>query len=127
MARDRVLPEPLARTNGRGVPWVAVVTVSAVALVVGIAFADHSSVMTSLVTFGALSSYVLLHAAVVARCWVTERSGRWLVHLVVPVAGALSVLAVLATGDALALTVGLVWLAVGVGGFLIHQALRRTS
>lgn len=125
MARDRVLPEGLARTDRRGVPHVAVLVVAALSLVLGIALAGRSSLATSLVTFGALSSYVLLHVSVIVRCWVRERSGRWLRHLVVPVLGMLTLLTVLSQTETLTRTVGLGWLAVGLIGYAAETVRAR--
>lgn len=119
MARDGVLPEPLARTNARGVPHVATLTISAIALVVSVAFAEQAEQMTSLVTFGALSSYVLLHGSVLYRFLFVERSRRWLTHLVVPVAGILTLLVALARSNSTTLTVGLGWLALGLVGYAL--------
>lgn len=114
MARDGALPRALSATNHKGVPTRAVAVVTAVALVVSVAFAEHAELMTSLVTFGALGSYLLLHVAVVWRCLVTERSHRWLLHLVVPVLGAACLLVVLASTAPITRSVGLCWLAVGL-------------
>ena len=124
MARDGVLPTPLARTNARGVPHIATLTIGAVALVVSVTFAEQAELMTSLVTFGALSSYVLLHGAVLVRCLRTERSRRWATHLVVPVLGIVTLVVALARSSQITLTVGLGWLAVGILGHLAWSRLR---
>lgn len=118
MARDRVLPGVLATTNRRGVPQAASLVIGGVALVVSTVFAEQAELMTSLVTFGALSSYVMLHAAVIARCLVTEGSRRWLRHLVAPVLGAAALVAVVARSTPITLIVGLSWLGLGVAGYL---------
>ncbi len=125
MARDRLLPDVLATTNRTGVPVPATIAVASVTFVLAAAFAGEAELMTSLVTFGALTSYVLLHAAVVVRCVVTERSRRWITHLVVPVLGALGLVAALVRTSDLARTLGLAWLAVGVAGYLVLRAVRR--
>ncbi|MGJ3507662.1 APC family permease [Enemella sp. A6] len=127
MARDGVLPRQLARTSSRGVPHVAVLTIGAIALVVSVVFAEQAELMTSLVTFGALSSYVLLHLAVLARCLGTERSTRWLTHLVVPVAGIATLLLALSRSTQITITVGLSWLVLGIAGHLLWSRIKPSS
>ena len=127
MARDKVMPAVLARTTRRGVPHLATLAVAALTLVVSVAFAGHAELITSLVTFGALSSYVVLHLAVVLGCFVRERSGRWLVHLVLPVLGAACLVVVLAATSPLARWVALGWLALGMLHHLGSQLLHRRT
>lgn len=114
MGRDGVLPSALGRTSARGVPVVATLLVGVIALVLAVAFAHHASLVTSLVTFGALSSYVVLHGAVLAHCLRAERSGRWVTHGLVPVLGIGTLLVALWQTPTLARTVGLAWLAIGL-------------
>ena len=92
MARDRVMPAVLSHTNSKGVPWVAIVVVTVVTAILAVTFDCHVEVMTTLVTFGALSSYVMLHADVIAQCIVKEKSHKWVRHLIVPILGALTLL-----------------------------------
>lgn len=125
MARDRVLPGPLARTTAKGVPHIAVVCVAVLSLGLAIGFANRAGLMTSLVTFGALSSYVVLHLAVINQHLVRERSGRFLVHLVVPVLGALTLLVALSRTQPMTRTIGLAWLAAGIAGHLVVRRVRR--
>ena len=119
MARDGLLPKPLARTTSRGVPLWATVAVASVTLVLAVVFAGQAELMTSLVTFGALTSYVLLHIAVLIRCLRTERSKRFVTHGVVPVLGIAGLLLSLARTTELTLVVGLSWLTVGLLGYVI--------
>ena len=80
--------------------------------------------MTTLVTFGALSSYVFLHADVIAQCVFKEGSRKWMRHLVVPILGALTLLIALAKTEEMTRIVGLSWLAAGVIGAIIARAHR---
>lgn len=121
MGRDGVLPRFLGVTTDAGVPRAAVLTTGALALVLGIALAGRAELVTSLVTFGALSSYVFLHAAVWWRCWNQERSGRLVAHLLVPLLGSLALLFALNQTEGLTRTVGLVWLAVGATVLLVQK------
>lgn len=127
MARDRVMPHRLAATTAKGVPWLAIVAVSVVTAVLSVVFAGRAEIMTTLVTFGALSSYVFLHADVVVQCIVKERSRRWLLHLVVPILGAGTLLVALARTEEITRLVGICWLAVGLVGALVARVHRSRS
>lgn len=124
MGRDGVLPRVLGRTSASGTPVVATAVVGVIAMVVSVAFAEQDSLMTQLVTFGALSSYVVLHVAVLVHCLRGERSGRWWTHGVVPVLGVVSLVAVLWQTPGQARTVGGIWLALGVLGALVTSFVR---
>jgi amino acid transporter len=114
MARDGRLPRALAQVHAtKRIPHRAILTVAAVALVTGLVFANRLEMLTSLVSFGALVGFLLLHVSVIVHFWWRERSGRWVMHLSVPVVGAAVVLFVLANMSRNAQIVGVLWLAAG--------------
>ncbi|MFG3504352.1 APC family permease [Streptomyces sp. NPDC047821] len=120
MARGRRLPRVLARTDA-GVPRVALLLAAAVTMVAAVWAArrgDGMDHLVSVVDIGALTAFVLLHASVVG-WFVVRRAGtgappHWLRHLVLPVVGAVVLLAVIAEAATSALVVGALWLAVGL-------------
>ena len=124
MARDKVMPSVLSLTSSKGVPWVATVVVATVTAILAVTFASHVETMTTLVTFGALSSYVFLHADVIVQCVSKEGSRKWVRHLVVPILGALTLLIALAKTEEMTRIVGLSWLAAGVIGAIITRVHR---
>ena len=124
MARDKVMPSVLSLTSSKGVPWVATVVVATVTAILAVTFASHVETMTTLVTFGALSSYVFLHADVIVQCVFKEGSRKWVRHLVVPILGALTLLIALAKTEEMTRIVGLSWLAAGVIGAIITRVHR---
>ncbi|MET9432247.1 APC family permease [Streptomyces sp. NPDC003036] len=127
MARDRRLPRVLARTDG-GVPRVALGVAAVVTLVAAVWAARRDEGMdhlVSVVSIGALTAFVLLHASVVG--WFAVRRGgtgqrgggtgrppHWLKHVVLPVVGGAILVAVIAEAATSALVVGSLWLAVGL-------------
>jgi amino acid transporter len=124
MGRDRQLPPALARVHPRhGTPYVGMVVASAISLVVALSLRNHLDELISVINFGALSGFLLLHISVIILFWFKRRSGQWLLHLAMPVAGAAVVLTVLSGMSSLAMTLGLSWLAVGLvyGGVLMKQ------
>ena len=127
MAREGRLPAVLGRVSGRGgVPVLATTGITAVTLALAV-WAAHEptglDLLASTVSLGALSAFVLLHASVVAYYVVRRGSRRWLAHLVVPVAGAVALVAIIGYADHHAQTVAVVWLALGL---LLALARRRT-
>lgn len=120
MARDNSLPSVLARTTRKGVPHYATTFVALLTLAIAVGFASHAEMMTSLVTFGALTAYVILHGAVIVGCFFREKSGNWLVHLVCPVLGAAFLLVILSRTAEPTRWIGLGWLAFGM---LVHIAM----
>jgi amino acid transporter len=81
--------------------------------------------LASIVNFGALSGFLLLHLSVLAYFGVQRRSAAWLQHWVVPVCGIIVVLAVFSGMSALAVKVGTAWLAAGLVYGAVLKALHR--
>ncbi len=116
MARDHQLPRFLAYvTPKRQVPQNALLFIAAISLVVGVLGAENSTLLTTLVTFGALTAYIMLHIAVFWHLGIQGgRNRRVFTHLISPVLGAAVLLYALWSADANARILGLSWLAVGV-------------
>lgn len=115
MARDGQLPRFLAHIHPvRRVPERAVLFVSVVSLVLGLFFVGQLALISSLVNFGALFSFLLLHVSVVVYFLVRQRTRAYGIHLGSPVIGFVIIAFVLANTDAHAKIGGTVWLAIGV-------------
>jgi amino acid transporter len=115
MARDGKLPRFLAHVDAkRKSPQRAVLLVAAVTLVLGLAMVSRLELLVSLVNFGALFGFLMLHLSVIWHSFFRQRSGRWIMHLVVPLIGLAVIGYVLANADRLAKIAGTSWLAVGV-------------
>ena len=116
MARDRQLPRFLAHVSqNHHVPDRAILLVAAVSLVVGVYMAsrdDAVTLLSTLVNFGALTAFLLLHASVINH--YMRREGQSVMrHLVAPLCGLLIIAYVIIQADVAAQTLGLVWLALG--------------
>jgi len=115
MARDGQLPRFLAHVHPvRRVPQRAVLLVSTVSLVLGLFFVGQVAFLSSLVNFGALFSFLMLHVSVVVYFLIKRRGQRYGVHLVSPLLGFGIIGFVLVNADANAKAGGLTWLAIGV-------------
>lgn len=116
MARDGHLPKLFARVSGRHkVPVNAMIMISALALAIGIFGVSQASLLTTLVTFGALLSYILMHFSVITHFFKRNGSRQWFTHVISPLLGAAILMVALWDADANAKIVGIIWLVIGVG------------
>jgi amino acid transporter len=115
MGRDGQLPTVLAKVHAiHGTPYVGMIVTTAISLAVALAMSYQMDELVSIVNFGALSGFFILHVSVIVLFWVKAKSRRWFAHLLVPIAGIIVVIAVLSGMSALATRLGLVWLAFGL-------------
>jgi amino acid transporter len=120
MARDGKLPAALARVHPRyKTPYISTISVAVVSLVVGLLFSSRLDDLSRVVNFGALSSFILLHLAVIRHYFVRQRSGDWLRHLLFPLAGLSIIVYVLYEMDPAAKWLGSAWLALGAIYYLV--------
>jgi amino acid transporter len=120
MARDGKLPAILARVHPRyKTPYVSTLMVAAVSLLFGLLFANRIDVLTLIVNFGALSSFVLLHLSVINHYLIRQRSSQLLRHLLFPLVGLMVIAYVLYEMDRAAKILGLCWIVIGVFYYLV--------
>lgn len=117
MARDRQLPPFLAKVHAKhGVPVNATLLVAAVSLALGLYMAsrdDGITLLSTLVNFGAMTTFLVLHVSVVVHYLVRNKSRDWWRHLIAPAIGFAILFYVVINAQVAAQTLGFVWLAVG--------------
>ncbi|MDV6263982.1 APC family permease [Rhodococcoides yunnanense] len=114
MARDSKLPKVLAYVSPRnGVPVVSVLAVALISLTIALGQAGRLEFLTTVVTFGAVAAYVMLHAAVI---WGLGRNSGSSIfaHRISPVLGSGILIYALWSASTDAKILGLTWLAVGI-------------
>lgn len=115
MSRDGQLPRFLAHINVKNrVPERAILLVAGLTLVLGLFFVGQIGLISSLVNFGALTAFLLLHVSVVTYFGVRRRSRNIALHWVGPIIGFGILAFVLWNADPAAKIGGLVWLAIGL-------------
>lgn len=120
MARDGRLPRTLAHVHGlRKVPERAIFVVGAITLVLSLALLDQLELLTSMVSFGALLGFLLLHLSVMVHFIGRRQSRDWLNHLVVPAIGLAIIGYVLWNAETNAKIAGAGWLVLGAGVLLL--------
>ena len=125
MSRDRQLPSFLSKISARQVPMAAILVVSAISVVLVLFFVGQIALISSLVNFGALFAFCLLHVSVVWYYIGRKKSKNYLLHLVVPTLGFLIIGYVLFNADSLAKIGGIVWLAIGAVVFIVNRVTGR--
>ncbi|ARC56673.1 Putrescine importer PuuP [Frondihabitans sp. 762G35] len=127
MSRDRQLPRFLSVINKRQVPQAAILVVSGLSAILVIGFVGQIDLISSLVNFGALFGFMLLHLSVIVHYVVRKKSRNLLLHLVVPVIGFLIIGYVLLNAAPQAKIGGVVWLILGAGVFLYYRLTGRKT
>jgi amino acid transporter len=118
MARDRQLPSFLARVSPRHqIPVNATFLVAGVSLVLGVFLttrANGITVMSTLVNFGAMTAFLVLHVSVVVHFVVRQGSRDWWRHLICPILGFVILFYVVINANIAAQRLGFAWLGVGL-------------
>ena len=126
MARDRQLPHFLAQVHPKHkVPVNATFLVAAVSLVLGLYMANRSdgiTLLSTLVNFGAMCAFLVLHLSVINHFIRRQGSRQWLVHLVYPLIGFGILAFVVVNAKVAAQQLAFVWIAIGVGVLLYFRA-----
>ena len=127
MARDGKLPRRLSQVQPvRKVPEQAVLVVAAVTIVLGIFLVDKLELLTSMVSFGALIGFLLLHASVIVH-FRREAAGNIWRYVVAPIVGLVIIGYVLWNAEANAKIAGCLWLAAGAAYYLSLRILARPT
>jgi amino acid transporter len=125
MARDGRIPRLLARVHPqRKIPDRAILLVAAVHLAVGLLLANELELLASLVNFGALFGFLMLHVAVIAHYAGRHKSRDWMRHLLIPLTGSAIIAYVLINMATPAKIAGISWLVVGIGMVFVSKRTR---
>jgi amino acid transporter len=115
MARDGKLPKVLAKVHPKhNTPYLSIYLVAVLSLAICYLFIDSVDTLTSLVNFGALSGFMLLHLTVINYYWRRQKSGQVVRHLICPMVGFIIVAAIMYNMGVDAQKLGLIWIALGL-------------
>ncbi|EJN29702.1 APC family permease [Pseudomonas sp. GM80] len=115
MARDGKLPKVLAKVHPKhNTPYLSIYLVAVLSLLICYLFINSVDTLTSLVNFGALSGFMLLHLTVINYYWRRQKSGKVVRHLICPVIGFIIVAAIMYNMGVDAQKLGLIWIALGL-------------
>ncbi|MEV6922914.1 APC family permease [Dactylosporangium sp. NPDC051485] len=118
MARDRQLPKFLRKVSIKhGVPANAIVLTAVLSVAIGLYMAwrsDGIELLSSLINFGALCAFLVLHVAVVWHYMVRNKSRNLWAHLLLPAAGFAVLMYVVINANVAAQRLALIWIVIGV-------------
>ncbi|HWE45545.1 MAG TPA: APC family permease [Caulobacteraceae bacterium] len=119
MARDGKLPRFLAHVSGkRRSPERATLIIAAITVVVGLLALDQLELLSTLVNFGAMTGFLLVHVAVLWHFGL--KPGRnWFEHVLSPILGFAIIAYVVWNMDEKAQLLGAAWLVIGLVVLLI--------
>ena len=128
MARDGRFPRGLAHVSGgRNVPDRAIILVAVFTMIIAVALVDRLELLASMVNFGALTGFMMLHASVLVHHHWRKRSRAWFKHLVSPMAGIVILAYVLWNAEPAAKLAGIGWLCLGFVIYVGAKVARRLS
>ena len=123
MARDGKLPRILAKVHPKySTPYVSIYMVAVLSMVICYFFIDTVDTLTSLVNFGALSGFIILHITVINYYWRRMKSRAIWRHLITPALGFTITCAIMYNMGLEAQKLGCIWI---VGGLCYLWALNR--
>lgn len=118
MARDKHLPSFLGKVSVKhNVPRNAILLVAAVSLALGLYMnsrPDGISLLASMINFGALTAFLLLHLSVIVWYMFRRRSRNVVAHLIMPLIGATILGFVIWNANIAAQRLGFVWIGAGL-------------
>ncbi|MGH8317903.1 MAG: APC family permease [Steroidobacteraceae bacterium] len=126
MARDGRMPRSMAHVHPqRQIPDHATLVVSAITLGLILFFSTRLELLLSIVSFGALTGFLFVHASVVRHFLWKKASRDWMRHLIAPAVGFVIIALVLCTMSGNAKRVGSCWMAAGAAIVLLGKLTRR--
>ena len=129
MARDRQLPSFLAKVHPtHKVPVNATLLVAVISLALCLYMAtrdDGISLLSTLVNFGAMSAFLVLHISVINYFIRRRHSKDYWKHLVFPIIGFAILAFVVVNAKVAAQVLAFIWIAVGVVVLLVFKAMHK--
>lgn len=120
MARDKNLPSVLAHVHPKyKTPFAANILVCVISIIMGAIFVNKVNVLSSIVNFGALISFCVIHISVINYYIRKEHSKDYFKYLISPIIGFLIIAYVLVNMDILAKVIGISWFIVGLIYYLV--------
>jgi len=120
MSRDKQLPGALSKVSARsGTPVNSTYVTGAIGLGLGLYFVTQKedfglTLVSTLVNFGALTAFIVLHIAVIIHFKIRNKSTDNVRHLLIPLLGIVLLGWVVYKANVAAQTVGVIWAAIGV-------------
>lgn len=120
MSRDGYLPKPLSKVHPKyKTPYISTIFIAVISVIITAIYSSQIAALTSLVNFGALTSFLVLHVSVVVHFVFKTKKFNFVQHILFPVLGFIVVFYVWINLDAASKNLGLWWIAIGIIYYLI--------
>ena len=126
MARQRLLPPPLFRVSGNGVPYVSVILVSVVMSAIVLISGGDLGTLAQVFNFGTLMTFFFINMSLIKLRWDDPGAVRGFkvpLYPLTPVLGVVSCALLIAYLSRYALVFGVIWIAVGL--FIFELNIRQ--
>ncbi|GKU81950.1 APC family permease [Niallia sp. NCCP-28] len=128
MARDKKLPSFLAKVHKKyKTPYLSTILIAVISLVVTVIFSNKINILSSVVNFGALSSFLFLHISVINYFLRKKQSKDYVKHLVMPLIGFLVIGYVWINLDPLSKQLGFIWLGIGIVYLIALKLMKKDT
>ena len=115
MARDRKLPTFLSKVHPKyQTPYLSTLLIAVVSIIITAFFSSQIGKLSSVVNFGALSSFLFLHISVIYYFIRKKKSKNYVSHLLLPFIGFIIIGYVWINLDPLSKLLGFIWLGIGI-------------
>ncbi len=126
MARDRQLPTILSKIHQKyKTPYVSTLVVAIISIILTLFFQSQFNLLTSMVNFGAISSFIILHVATINYFINKKHSTAYWTQLIMPIIGFFIMIAVWIGLDINAKIFGLSWLLIGIAYAIILKVTHK--
>lgn len=128
MARDKKLPSILASVHPRyKTPYASTLLVAFISLFITVFLETKIDELATLVNFGALSSFLILHFTVIKYFIFKKGSQDYLNHLILPAIGFFVIAYVWSSLNPLARKLGFIWICIGILYMVALKLLHKDS
>jgi amino acid transporter len=128
MARDRKLPTFLAKVHPKyQTPYLGTIVIAVISVIVTAVFASKIGMLSSVVNFGALSSFLFLHLSVINYFLRKKQSKDYVRHLILPVIGFIVIGYVWINLDPLSKKLGFIWLGIGIVYLIVLKLMKKDT
>ncbi|WP_018661974.1 APC family permease [Heyndrickxia acidiproducens] len=128
MARDRKLPGFLAKIHPKyKTPYLSTLLIAIISIIVTAFFSSQIGKLSSVVNFGALSSFLFLHLSVMNYFIRKKKSKNYVAHLLLPLIGFAVIAYVWISLDPLSKKLGFIWLAIGIVYLIVLKLFKKDT
>ena len=128
MSRDNLLPKGLNKVHPKfKTPYIATIFIAILSFALTLVFSSNIEYLSSLVNFGALTGFLVLHFAVIYHFFFKQKSGQVFKHLVLPLVGLIIIFYVWIHLHKQAFTLGVIWVAIGIVYYIVNVKIRKKN